>query len=150
MLIVPVPAALDDPAALVNDTYRVLLARPINPSEPTFRHDPLLPICLTRDRREVAWRMLTDGALRARPPVAAQRAPRRNVGTRWSNTGPLPRQAQTGTLPTSADKHSLTSPPKPEGVGLVASNSGWDSGDAVAPTAPDMIGHLDDSARWFQ
>ena len=48
-------------------------------------------------------------ALRARPPVAALRAPRRNVGRRRSKTGPLHGQDQTGALPTSADQQRMTS-----------------------------------------
>ena len=38
-LVVTITATLHDPPALVDDAHRVLLAGPINPSEPTIRHD---------------------------------------------------------------------------------------------------------------
>src|SRR5437763_1212504 len=118
-LVVPEPPALHDPPALVDHAHRVLLAGPINAREPRLAHHPHRPSDrLTDRRREVPWRLLTDGALRARPPVAAQRAPRRNVGRRWSKTGPLHGQAQTGALPTSADPQRMTS--KPDGAVLDA------------------------------
>jgi len=55
-------------------------------------------------------------ALWARPPVAAHRASRRNVGRRWSKRGPLHGQAQTGARPTSADPQRMTSKPKGDAV----------------------------------
>ena len=39
-LVVPVAATIDDPPALVDHAHRVLLARPIDPSEPLLDHHP--------------------------------------------------------------------------------------------------------------
>ncbi len=134
-LVVPVAPSFEDPALLVDHAHRVFLARPIDPSEPPVTYHPhsLHPAVVDSSRREEPWRLLTDGALRARPPVAAHWAPRRNVRRRWSKTGPLTGQAQSGALPTSADQQSLTS--KPEGalpravrcVGRASAREAWRS-----------------------
>jgi hypothetical protein len=93
-LVVTVPASLDDPAVLVDYARGVLLAGPIDPSEPTVRHDHhSLRRRLTVVGSEVPWRMLTDGALR-RDSLLPLGAPRRNAGRRWSQIGPLHGPAQ--------------------------------------------------------
>jgi hypothetical protein len=52
---------------LIHHAHRVLLAGPIDPSAPTIRHDhhSLQTTRSTESRRQVPWRLLADGALRA-------------------------------------------------------------------------------------
>jgi hypothetical protein len=61
-------------------------------------------VYFARDNERLVISTLTDrlkarevrrSGLKARLPVAAHRAPRRNVGRRWSKSGPLDGQAQT-------------------------------------------------------
>jgi len=80
-LVMPVATTFHDPSPLVDHAHRVLLAGPVHPSELPLLITLTVPSDrLTHNRREAPWRLLTDGALRARPPVAALWAPRRNVG----------------------------------------------------------------------
>jgi hypothetical protein len=100
-LVMPVAAALDDPPVTIDDAHRVLLAGPIDASEPTLCHLCSLLTVLTATGGEVPWRVLTDGALRAQLPVATpgtstQR--REALVSSW----PSARASDAGALPTSA------------------------------------------------
>jgi hypothetical protein len=102
-LVMPIAAALHDPPLLVNDAYRVLLAGPIDPSETTLLlHDHASPRRLTVVGGEVPWRMLTDGALTARLPIAARGTSTERREALVSNW-PSARASAKGALPASAD-----------------------------------------------
>ena len=71
-LVMAIAAPLDDPAVAVGDASGVLLAGPIDPGAATLVHDSSLrPVTLTAAGGEVPWRVLIDGALTARLPVAS-------------------------------------------------------------------------------
>jgi hypothetical protein len=71
-LVMPVAATFDDPSTLVDHAARVLLAGPIDASKTLLHSYSFQPSILTAADGEVPWRLLTDGALTARLPVAAQ------------------------------------------------------------------------------
>ena len=100
-LVMPIAAALHDPPVLVDHAARMLLAGPINASKTTTTHNYFLPIMILTvlpTARYLGGCSLM--ALWAQLPVAAQ-APRRIVGRRWSEAGPLNGHAANGALPTT-------------------------------------------------
>jgi hypothetical protein len=100
-LVVAVAAALQDPPLAVDDAAGVLLAGPVDPSETTITHVCSLRPALTVAGGEVPWRVLTDGALTARLPVAARGTSterREALVSCW----PSARASDAGALPTSA------------------------------------------------
>ena len=101
-LVMTVAASFDDPPIAIVDAHRVLGAGPINSSGPTLTHNSSLqPTILTAAGDEVPWRLLIDGALRARLPVAAQGTStdrREALVSRW----PSARASNAGALPTAA------------------------------------------------
>jgi hypothetical protein len=64
-------SALDDPSLLIDDTDRVLLAGPVDPSNVAHPRY-VTAVALTAFGGEVPWRVLADGAQAAQPPVVAQ------------------------------------------------------------------------------
>ena len=100
-LVMTVAATLDDPPVGVNDADGVLLAGPVDPSEPTLLHHSSLRSTLTVAGGEVPWRVLTDGALTAQLPVATRGTSterREALVSCW----PSARASDAGALPTSA------------------------------------------------
>jgi hypothetical protein len=97
-----VPAALDDPPVRVDHAHRVLGTGPVDPGEPTLlSHNHSLRPTLTIAGGEVPWRSLTDGALTAQLPVAAQgtSTERREAPV---SCGPSARASNRGALPAPA------------------------------------------------
>jgi hypothetical protein len=85
----------------VDHAAGVLLAGPVDPREATLTHDPSSPDTLTVAGGEVPWRSLTDGALTAQLPVAAQGTStdrREALVSSW----PSERASDLGALPTAA------------------------------------------------
>jgi hypothetical protein len=100
-LVVTEAPTLNDPPLAVDHADGVLLAGPINAGE-AFLHDYLLGTPLTCVGGEVPWRVLTDGALTARLPVATRGTSterREALVSCWPST----RASAGGALPASAD-----------------------------------------------
>ena len=101
-LIMAIATPLDDPAVAVGNASGVFFAGPIDASEATLVHDSSLqPVMLTAAGGEVPWRVLIDGALRARLPVAAQGTStdrREALVSLWPST----RASAFGALPAAA------------------------------------------------
>ena len=101
-LVMAIATPLDDPAVAVGDARGVFFAGPIDASETTLVHDSSLQsMILTAAGGEVPWRVLIDGALRARLPVAAQGTStdrREALVSLWPST----RASAFGALPAAA------------------------------------------------
>jgi hypothetical protein len=100
-LVMPVAAPLDDPPIGVDHADGVLLIGPIDSSEGITDDSSLQPTTLTAAGGEVPWRVLIDGALRARLPVAAQGTStdrREALVSCWPST----RASAVGALPATA------------------------------------------------
>jgi hypothetical protein len=98
--VMPVAPTLDDPPVPVDNADGVLLAGPIDASEPTPCHDHLqstLPVA----GDEVPWRGLIDGALTAQVPVAARGTSTDHRETQLSRW-PSARARRAGVLPVTA------------------------------------------------
>jgi hypothetical protein len=72
VLVMPVAATLDHPPGLVDHAARMFLDGPIGASKTTFHNRSFQSTNLTAPDGEVPWRLLTDGALTAQLPVAAE------------------------------------------------------------------------------
>jgi hypothetical protein len=96
-----IATSFNDPSIGIDDTDSVLLTGPIDASEPALSHDSSRRSTLTVAGGEVPWRVLTDGALPARLPVATRGTSterREALVSSW----PSARASDTGALPTSA------------------------------------------------
>jgi hypothetical protein len=99
-LVMAIAASLEDPSIGINDARGVLLAGPVDASEPAL-HSSSCRSTLTVAGGEVPWRVLTDGALTAQLPVATRGTSterREALVSSW----PSARASDAGALPTSA------------------------------------------------